>query len=423
MPRPLRCPCGRTNRTAENAILCRTCGRLLTRSVVDRRWVIAGVAVVAVAATVFGGFALRAKSPPDPPQPTAPVVASVRSEPLPRSGGPAPPVAQTPPADQSVEQVVVPAPAASPPVAGPPQPPPIPVRPPAALVGQLMPVMASRYRVGEVIVQEVTLTRQSGVRILGAGAPQTSQYTLLSHLTVEAIGPDGSLGVRQRVEATRLGASDPVTRGGLEDALRKAKGATFEIAVGPGGEVTGLKGPNDPVRVHAANDPTGGQSFRIWSLLDVDGWKELAGLTFFQPGRPLVAGQKWARPLNHTWGELGSWSGRTHYTAAGRRDGAERIEFAHEMSYRPPAGEGGMLPVRILRAEFTPQAAGGVIRYDAANGRVTAAEEVFRVRGALLVSAGGIEAPVEMEESQGFQVKILGPADQVLRGATPPVRR
>ncbi|HEX4609431.1 MAG TPA: hypothetical protein VH092_14635 [Urbifossiella sp.] len=279
------------------------------------------------------------------------------------------------------------------------------------------------YRVGETFDQEVTVTRRSVLSVLGTGVPQTAAYTFTSRLAIEAVGPDGSLVVRQRVETTRLGDCDPASRGVLEDALKKTKDATFEITVGAAGEVTGLKGLGDPVRVDAKNDPIGGQSLRVSSLLDADGWKELAGLTFFRPDRPLAVGEKWARPMTHSWGALGSWYGRTRYTAVGRRDGAERVEYAHEMTYRPPAGGGMELPFRILRAEFKPEAAGGAIRYDAARGRVTAAEESFRVRGVLVVSAAGVEAAVEMEESQGFRLRIMEPGARALEGQNPTAPR
>jgi len=55
-------------------------------------------------------------------------------------------------------------------------------------------------------------------------------------------------------------------------------------------------------------------------------------------------------------------------------------------------------------------AAGGVIRYNPAVQKVAAAEEAFRVRGAVLVSLGGVEAAIEMEELQGFRLSIADPA-------------
>src|SRR5262249_7447735 len=161
------------------------------------------------------------------------------------------------------------------------------------------------------------------------------------------------LTVKQKITAARLLDADPAIRPTLAEALQKAVGAEFEIAVGSGGEVTSLKGPKDPVRVLAGNNAAG-PTLRLWSLLDADAWKEISGLTFFQPDRPLKAGEKWSRRMSHDWGPLGSWTGQTTFRSAGERAGLARIDYGHEMTYRPPGDAKDELPFRVLRAEFKP---------------------------------------------------------------------
>ncbi|MFO0798450.1 MAG: hypothetical protein U0804_13315 [Gemmataceae bacterium] len=360
--------------------------------------VLAGLCVLSAAGGAATALLIR-------PRPTGPVAAvePVAVTPPARPSGRAPEAVTPPP--RPVDPP--PPPAADPPPAAPPVP---------ARAGVLAPAVAGRYQVGEAFDQEVTVSRRSVLHVLGSGAPRAAEYAFTSRLTVTAVAPDGTLTVRQRVEVARLVSADPAARGELEAALRAARGATFDLTVGPTGEVTGLKGLADPLRVAEANDPRGDQTFRVWALLDADGWKEMAGLTFFQPDRPLAAGATWTRPLVHSWGPLGSWAGRTRYTAVGPRDGAERVEYAHELTYRPPTAAGG-LPFRVLRGDFRVDAAGGVIRYDAARGRVAAAEETFRVRGALAVSVGGVEATAGVEEAQHFRLVILPPGNRQLAGA------
>lgn len=405
MSRARRCRCGERIPTAGTAAVCRACGRAVCRRAAGPVLILAGLCALSAAGGVGFGLHVRSRAPAsaDSPAPVTPPVARTPTEiaPPPRSVRPVPPpVAVTPPAPAAV-------------------PPPAPPRS-APVEGVLAPVVVGRYRVGETFEQEVSVSRRSALRVLGVGAPQAAEYVFTSRLTVEAVAPDESLTVTQRVEGTRLVGCDAAARAELEDALRKARGATFTLGVGPGGDVTGLKGPADAPRVAEGFDPAGGQTFRLWSLLDADGWKELAGLTFFQPGRPLAAGATWTRPLVHSWGPLGSWAGRTRYTAAGRRDGAERIDYAHELTYRPPAGGG--LPFRVARAEFAAPAAAGVIRYDAARGRVESAEETFRVRGTVTVAVGGVETAAAVEEVQVFRLR-LPPAGARLVGDRPADRR
>jgi hypothetical protein len=192
----------------------------------------------------------------------------------------------------------------------------------------------------------------------------------------------------------------------LNDALKKTKDATFEITLNGKGEVTRFKGAKDPVRVFAGDNPLAGQTFLLWSFLDEDAWKELAQITFLRPDAPVRPGAKWTRPLSHSWGPLGRWDGQTTYAAAGRQAGRERITYAHEMTYRPPRGAARDLPFQVKKADFKSPVASGVILYDVDQEKVADAEETFRVRGAVVVAVGDVEAAVEMDETQVFRLRI-----------------
>ena len=80
------------------------------------------------------------------------------------------------------------------------------------------------------------------------------------------------------------------------------------------------------------------------------------------------------------------------------------------------AGSDRDLPLKIVKADFKIVGAGGAILYNPAVQKVARADEAFRVRGAVLVSLGGVEAAIDMEELQGFRLVI---ADPVARHAPP----
>ncbi len=285
-----------------------------------------------------------------------------------------------------------------------------PLRPlPAKPKPEAVEAVTARYKAGDAFTQEVVVTRLSTYRVLGTDVGQNVQYGFVSRFTVDKVERDGALVVKQKVQEARFGDGDPAMQALLNDALKKTQGATFEIAVNAKGQVTRFQGPKDPVNVFAGNNPLAGRTFLLWSFLDEDAWKELAQITFFRPDKALRPGEKWSRPLSHSWGPLGSWGGETVYVAAGQQAGRERITYAHDMTYRPPRGAGGGLPFLVRRADFKPLTAGGVILFDAARGKVAAAEETFRVRGSLVVSAADIEAPVEMDETQVFRLRITEP--------------
>lgn len=261
---------------------------------------------------------------------------------------------------------------------------------------------AGRLRVGNAFEQDVTLTRRSACRVLGVEIAQAARYSLGSTLEVVKANADGTLVVRQTIKTAKLLDADRDFAPTLATALEKAKGTAFDLTVGPTGEVTALTGLKDPVQVLAGKDAALGQTLRLWSILDADAWKELAGLTFFQP----EAKKTWDRGIEHDWGPLGSWRGKTVYTAG--KSGA--FDYRHDLYYRPPApGADKGLPFRVVKADFKPPTSRGTIVYDPARRRVASAEEAFRVYGAVLVSAGGADVAIELIEEQGFKLRVTEP--------------
>jgi hypothetical protein len=267
----------------------------------------------------------------------------------------------------------------------------------------------ARFKMGDKFRQEVIVTRRSAYRILGQEVGQNVQYGFISSFTVDKVEADGSCVFTQKVETARWGEGDENLKSLLDDALRKTEGAKFEMTVRPSGEITKFKGPKDPVNVFADKNPLSGQTFLLWSFLDDDSWKELAQITFFLPEKPLRTGTSWTRDLNHAWGPLGGWTGKTTYSPQGKQAGIELIDYAHEMTYQPPKGSSRDLPFQVQKAEFKPQTARGAILYDPARSRVAAAEERFRVRGLLTLSVAGSETAVEMDEDQFFRLRVLEP--------------
>jgi hypothetical protein len=254
--------------------------------------------------------------------------------------------------------------------------------------------------------QEVVIGRASRYRVLGGDTGQDVQYALVSRFTVEKPEADGSLRVRQKVKAVRLANADPALQAQLNDLLQKTRGATFRLTLNPRREVTSFTGDREALKVFTGTNPLGGTSFLLWSFLDQDGWKELAELSFFRPREPVRKGDRWARPMTHSWGPLGRWAGQAGYAHTGRQAGLERYDYALDLAYRPPEAGGAGLPFQVGRADFRLQTAQGTIGFDRERNRVALAEERFHVRGVLAVSALGVDAVVEMDEAQLFQLRL-----------------
>lgn len=399
MPLTFRCKCGGWIRTDAEAPVarCPKCLRTVGRPNISLLWwlfgsVAAVLALISIVASVLprSSDTIAQAAEPTPrtlPTPTSPT--AQRTQPtLPK------PVPVTPP----TQTPTVPENPTTP--ASPPAPAPVPEQP---RVGKLQVEPAGKYKEGDTFVQEVTVVRTSAFGVLGIVTTQAAEYTLSSKLEVTKVNVDGCITVAHTVLSGKLLDASADLKDPLTDALKKAVGAKFELLIGPTGKVTALKGLDDPVNVKLGRDVEQ-QTLRLWSILDADAWKELAGLTFFQPDKPGL-GEKWARDFTHDWGPLGSWLGRTDYLTAKQpeKNGQHKIDYVHAISHRPAKSANG-LQFTIKEISFPAVTAGGAIRYDARTNRVSAAEELFHVRGAVSVSFGGADATVEVEERQKFRL-------------------
>ncbi len=258
---------------------------------------------------------------------------------------------------------------------------------------------------GERLQQEVLVTHRSRLNIQGMDFTSELQYRVLSVLNVEKCEADGSLSVLQRVEQAETMKADPLTQGVLRDLLAKLVGASFRISVGPDGSVRAFEGAA-PRGHTTVGSLLGGQGIQMVSIIDPDGWREIAELTFFQPPSPAGSGRTWDRPTTHRWGPLGNWSGKVVFRPMQQRDNLMPFSYTLQLKHHPPKPSDDALPFRIVQAEFQHRQAGGTIVYDRDKGRVVQAKEDFSVQGQLILELLGQEVPVGLDESQTFDIHI-----------------
>lgn len=254
--------------------------------------------------------------------------------------------------------------------------------------------------------QYLVISRVSRYRILDLDLGQNVQYALVSRFRVKKKNEDGGMVVEQKVESVLLKNADPTLQGRLNELLQKTKGATFTMTLNAHREVTKFEGDQEALKVLTGDNPLGGPTFLLWSFLDRDGWKELAQLSFFQPPPAVRRGERWRRPMTHSWGPLGNWSGYIHFQSTGKLAELDRFDYLLDLAYKPPQKSGG-LPFEIGKSQFQIQTARGVVAYQPNRGRIAAAEERFHVHGVLAVSFLGVDSSVQMDEMQLFQLRIV----------------
>lgn len=348
----------------------------------------------------------NAQSPPpaapreDPPAPGTPSPSETFTKPLPIE--PSPPV--------NLRPVEPAAPPAVPTITKPPEPmPPAPavIAKPAVIEKPAVPALAVKrpFKEGDTVLQDLLVTQKSRFVVQGLPVATMLQYRVGSRYTVRKVHNDGLLTVEQKIEASALTQADDITRGLLAESVERMPGTTFTLELSPRGEATSFAGKGG--KVQAAMLP-GGLGVQMASLLDADGWKELAQATFYQPEQHDKAG-RWTRPMTHTWGPLGGWVGQVSYAYPGPEKGPQvKVPYALKIAYQPPKGPGaaGALPLQIVGSNFQPAQAGGTLLFDTERRRVVAAEERFLVRGTMMLNLLGQNSPTEIEEEQVFQMRI-----------------
>ncbi|MBI3821900.1 MAG: hypothetical protein HY289_04375 [Planctomycetes bacterium] len=261
-----------------------------------------------------------------------------------------------------------------------------------------------RLKENDVFFQELMVAQQPNFKV--AGIPFTSQlrYRIVSRFSVKKVNADGSLVVEQRIESAKLLAADDLTKAVATAAVAKMPGTTYKLELGPKMDVTKFEGVEDNPKI-AAFQAAGGMGMQMISLLDRDGWKELAQATFFQMDQPLKVNERWSKPMKHNWGSLGSWSGQIHYLYLGKQANQHKVAYGLQLAYKAP-GAGMVGLMKVDNANFQTQQAEGVILFDATRGRVVGAEERFRVRGVVNATLVGQQVLIEIEENQHFLIRI-----------------
>jgi len=247
--------------------------------------------------------------------------------------------------------------------------------------------------------------REGKGQALGINFNDATRFAILSSFHVVEFTPQAVV-VTQKIEAVH----GPENQAAINRLLQQAKNTAFRITLTPSGEVTRFEGSPEALAINQARLPEG-LAFQVQAALDPDAWKELAGLTFFQPPKAAA----WSRPLIHSWGPLGQWKGEVHYQAAPKAADLERFDYRLDLTYHAPEKGASALPFQIANADFQLRKGGGTILYDAARARVTRAEEQFHVHGLLTLSALSADTPTELDEVQTFRVTIFDRIPQAWR--------
>ena len=186
------------------------------------------------------------------------------------------------------------------------------------------------------------------------------------------------------------------------------KGQKFTYTINEFSEVVAMEGHQNTTKLANVQEPKA-KGVLVSTVIDEDGWKELAELTLFQPPTDRRRARSFVRKTTHDWGSLGSWYGKTDFKLSGTRRDQKHYSYAHKLEYIPPnkdAAKANELPFEIQSAEFAAYSAGGEILFDAKRNRVESVREFFQARGNVNTTMLGIPSMVSVEEKQLFTITV-----------------
>ncbi|MEC9092224.1 MAG: hypothetical protein VX438_05925 [Planctomycetota bacterium] len=260
-----------------------------------------------------------------------------------------------------------------------------------------------------VFYQELVVDRHQQFLMEGVPAMnQKSKYRVASRISIHPGDSSGFRKVTQTIVSANLIAADSKSKKSLVESLKNLLGKEFQFSLDREQKVMLFKGEKEKPKAIDLKDLLSvegftGEGFMVASVMDRDGWREMAQLCFLLPDGER---KQWTDQMEHDWGELGSWTGETQYEKKGEANGLLRIDYAHRMRYRPGTGKDSTLPFTIEETAFESSEAGGRILFDPGKNRITRLIERFQVSGELAVNLLGSRVKLKMHEIQTFELQL-----------------
>jgi hypothetical protein len=262
----------------------------------------------------------------------------------------------------------------------------------------------------ETFYQRVDIQRYPRFAVGSMNVRQEIHYQIDSSFELFPPDEQGEREAVQTILETTLVKADPLSRAVFTQSLAELTGRKYVYQLNKFSEVVSMTGHRDNTKTVKVQQPDS-KGVLVSSVIDEDGWKELAQLTLFQPPPDARRSRSFVRKTTHDWGSLGSWYGKTNF--AGRKFGrdARRFSYQHQLEYIAPnnaAKANNNLPFQIDNARFRTQQARGEIHYHEKQQRVTNVREVFHALGTVGTTMLGVPATVNVEEKQMFTITVTG---------------
>jgi len=274
--------------------------------------------------------------------------------------------------------------------------------------------LAWKFKSGDTFYAQTEMTMKQSVNVLGMNQNIDTKMTVTLGFAVKAVNGDDVV-LEQTFEGTKVDGN-PLA-GMMEEAMDKIKGLKISFTFNAKThDISKIEGAKDMIKKLTEDNPQMAQM--MGSIMNEDALKQqLAGIFTFLPKKPVNKGDSWDNKSTVSLGPLGAFKTEQKFTYEGQvdKDGKklEKIVGTGKMTYVSPkekekdGKENAAMPFEIVKADFKADDIKTTFYFDAGAGRLSSSETKNKFKGAMTISAQGMEIAMEMEQEQDATTKIM----------------
>jgi hypothetical protein len=250
-------------------------------------------------------------------------------------------------------------------------------------------------------LENVTAVKQT-MEFLGQTIPVESENIIVSSFKVLKADRD-TVVLEKKVEGAKAKAAKGLPLPNLNEMMQ---GMTFKVTLNRQGTVQKVEGREDFLRRLGQDNEELAKLFE--AMISEDTLKQDFQEAFaFGPGKAVVKGDSWKRPITVPLGPMGSFLVESNYTYQGKAADGEEIAVKQEFTYKAPKGDAGGLPFKVSDGKFKTEESTGLIVFDPVKGRLVRYEMKARMKGTMTITVGDQEAMMTMEQRTDTRIRVM----------------
>jgi hypothetical protein len=263
--------------------------------------------------------------------------------------------------------------------------------------------LAWKFQEGETFYVESAVTEKQTVESMGKSQTGERTETKVWGFTVRSAGPDAVL--EQRLQKWEIKGKPPF--GALPARVpEKLKGVVFTVTLTPEGKIGRFEGYAEVLKRLNADSELMAKLWRV--VLSEETFRaEAERILGVWPAKAVANGDAWQGTSTWPLPPFGAFRVEHQFTYRGQDKQGARIDDAATLTYVPPKGEVGGLPVKVAKGDFKSAGMKTSLVFDAARGRLVRAETKGALRGNLTLEGDGNRAELRIEVHHTGSMRVL----------------